>query len=454
VCAKEFISFAYYLSSGRTILNEFSLIKPYVFVDKIDLKVQMMNDTILLVDDNKTLSKLVTLKLRAQLQVDVTQSYSYQEAKQLLEAQTFTLAILDLNLPDAPNGEIVDLLLAQKIPSIVLTGSIDKQVRQTMLKKDIIDFINKNSMEDIDYVVDEIKRLFKNRQHKVMVVDDSVVFRKQMKKMVENMFFNVYTLAHGEEALLILKEHPDIKMVITDYNMPVMDGLELTKQIRKTHKKDQLAIFILSSAQESDISAMFLKQGANDFIHKPFSKEEFSCRLNNAIEALENIETITQFSNRDFLTGLYNRRYFFKEMEPYFNEALDNEEAFATAMISLDEYNNLYHGLGQEAGDRVVMELADLLRANIDAHAMLARFSEDEFCIVLKNTTATVAQEMFELLRQRVGLSSLVHQDKEIHFSISVGVALHSQDTLMETLNEADSKLYDARHAGGNCIVT
>lgn len=406
----------------------------------------VQEERVLLVDDNKTLSKLVMLKIKNELGLEVDVAYSLAEAELFSHKYTYTLAIIDLNLPDAPNGEVVDAMLKKRIPSIVLTGSVDKEFRKAILKKDIIDYVHKGGIDDIDYVIDTIRRLLNNRAHKVMVVDDSSIFRNQMKKMVENLFFQVYALAHGEEALLILEENPDIKMIITDYNMPVMDGLELTKAVRKKYTKDQLCVFVLSSTEDSDVSAMLLKRGANDFINKPFSKEEFSCRLNNAIEALENIDTITHYSKRDFLTGLYNRRHFYTMMEPCFSE----EEEFVTAMISIDNYRHLYALHGDDTGDKAVIQIADIIRSSIDYQDILARFEGDEFGLVLKNHTRDSAMELLDQIRQKVAFTPLTLAEEEIALSISIGAVFHPEDTLNDTIDEADSALAQAKAAGGN----
>lgn len=412
-----------------------------------------VNERILLVDDSKTLSKLISLKVKSELNLEIDVAYSLSEAELFTKKYTYTLAILDLNLPDAPNGEIVDAILKKNIPSIVLTGSVDKEFRKAMLKKDIIDYIHKGGLHDIDYVIDMIKRLLKNRQHKVMVVDDSSVFRNQMKKMVGNLFFQVFALAHGEEALLILEENPDIKIIITDYNMPVMDGLELTKAVRQKYTKNQLSIFVLSSTEDSDVSAMFLKRGANDFINKPFSKEEFSCRLNNAIEALENIDTITHYSSRDFLTGLYNRRHFYSVMEPYFVEAVNRDEEFVLALIDIDNFKTINDTYGHDIGDEVIIHVAEIIRSNVQYQDVLSRFVGAEFCLVLKNTTREKALEILERIRQRVSLTPYtIEPDQEIFTTVSIGAALEHDNSINETINEADSQLLHAKHNGKNSI--
>ncbi|MBV5321144.1 MAG: response regulator [Sulfuricurvum sp.] len=402
-------------------------------------------ERILLVDDNKTLSKLISLKVKSELGIDIDIAHSLSEAELFTHKYSYTLAILDLNLPDAPNGEIVDVMLKKNIPSIVLTGSVDKEFRKAMLKKDIIDYVHKGGIDDIDYVIEIIKRLLKNRHHKVMVVDDSVVFRNQMKKMVGNLFFQVFALAHGEEALLILEENPDIKIIITDYNMPVMDGLELTKAVRKRYTKNQLSVFVLSSSEDSDISAMFLKGGANDFINKPFSKEEFSCRLNNAIEGLENIDALTNYSHRDFLTGLYNRRHFFSVMNPYFSEAVARDEEFVTAMVAIDDIKSTNH----DFIDSAIIHVSEILRSNVEYRDMIARFDGEEFCIVLKDTGREKGFEVLDYLRHKVASSPLLgSMGEEIFMSISIGAIVDHEDSLNETINEADAQLHLARTAG------
>lgn len=411
----------------------------------------VQTERILLVDDSKTLSKLIMLKVKNELGLEIDIAYSLAEAELFTKKYTYTLSIIDLNLPDAPHGEIVDAMLKKQIPSIVLTGSIDKEFRKAILKKDIIDYVHKGGLDDIDYVIDIIKRLLKNRAHKVMVVDDSSIFRNQMKKMVENLFFQVYALAHGEEALLILEQNPDIKIIITDYNMPVMDGLELTKAVRKRYTKNQLAVFVLSSTDNSDVSAMLLKHGANDFINKPFSKEEFSCRLNNAIEALENIDALTNYSKRDFLTGLYNERYFMTLMESRFAGA-QAEEEFVTALIEIDDGKYLYETYGEEIGNSIVIQTSDVIRSCIDYRDLFGRFETGEFILVLVDHTRESAMELLEHIRQKISIIPLSMGEEELALSVSIGAVFHPEDTLSDTLNEADGALAQAKASGGNTL--
>jgi len=410
---------------------------------------------ILIIEDNKTLAKLMARKIHSELAMEVDVAYQLSEAKLFLHKYEYFLVLSDLNLPDAPNGEVVDYLLKKGCRVIVLSGNVDKSLRQVLMKKNIIDYVTKGGVDDIHYILGIIQRLHKNQQHKVLVVDDSMVIRKQMKTMLENLLFEVLTVAHGEEALGMIASHPDISLVLTDYNMPVMDGLELTREIRKTHGKNDLGIIAISSNENDEIIAMFLKHGANDYIKKPFSKEEFSCRINNSIEALENIHIITNHANRDFLSGLYNRRYFYKDAETYFKRALEEGEGFAIAMIDIDGFKKINDAYGHDAGDKVIGNISNILRANTSENDIVSRFNGGEFCILLKNTTSHEAMATFEKLRKK-GEKSLVLTEKgeEIRFSISIGVALNFENTLDETINQADLMLYNAKQNGKNQIAS
>lgn len=413
-----------------------------------------MQERILVVEDNKTLAKLIAKKIGAELDFEVDVAYNLAETKLFLSRYNYFLTLLDINLPDAPNGEVVDYAIEKKNHVIILSGNIDKEFRARVLKKNIIDYVNKSGVNDVNYIIQTIKRVRKNQNHKILVVDDSIVFRKQMQTMLENMFFKVITVAHGEEALGILNTMNDISLVLTDYHMPVVNGLELTIEIRKEYTKNDLGVIVISNDNDEETTALFLKNGANDYIKKPFSKEEFSCRINNSIEALENIHAITNHANRDFLTGLYNRRYFFDHMQPYFERALREEEPFAIGMIDIDHFKKINDTYGHDTGDKAINALADILRAGTNQNDIVARFGGEEFCVVIKNSTQSNTIALFERLRTKVQ-SSPVTSDKgeEFYFTISIGVALSHEDTLEETINQSDALLYSAKQNGRNQVV-
>jgi len=410
-------------------------------------------ERILIVEDNKALAKVISKRIKESLDFEVDIAYSLNEAKLFLKRYTYFLALLDLKLPDDSDGEVVDYVLSKDTKVIVLSGNIDKEFRMKMLEKNIIDYINKSGVHDLHYVVQSIQRLQKNQLHKVLVVDDSILFRKQMFKMLENLLFTVFTAKHGEEALEIIAEHPDISLVITDYHMPKMDGFKLTQEIRQIYKKEDLSIIALSSNSDSEINAMFLKHGANDYITKPFSKEEFSCRINNIVEALENLNIVTNNANRDFLTGLYNRRYFFTNMNEYI-ENNEEQQNYAIAMVDIDFFKKINDTHGHDNGDKVIVALANILTSNTNQHDIVSRFGGEEFCIILKDIDKNKAEDILNRLRETVE-NTIVYTDKneKISFTISTGAVMNSEKSLNDSIVDADAMLYQAKETGRNKVI-
>lgn len=413
----------------------------------------MGKERILIVEDNKALSKLLAKKIGKSIDFEVDVAHSLEEAQAMVtKHKSYFVGLLDLNLPDAPDGEIVDFMLQKKIPSIVLTGNIDIQARNEILSKDIIDYVYKGNMDDVNYIFSLIERLAKNRNYKVMIVDDSIPSRNEVKKILQAQMFHVFAAAHGEEALNYMEMHKDIRLILTDYHMPVIDGFELTKRIREKYAKTELSIIALSENTEDMVSSRFLKIGANDFINKPFTKEELVCRVNNSIELLEYIDTINDMANTDFLTGLDNRRYFFRQMQEYFEEAKKEGTPFALAMLDLDKLKSINENYGDDAGDMAICKFADILKENTKGSDIVARFGGGEFCVVLKNVDKQSAVAFFVRLRHFLSQARFTCRDKKVSFTASIGVAFGEEESLDEMLSEADMALYLAKKNGSNRV--
>jgi len=414
----------------------------------------MEKSKILIVEDNKALAKLIAKKMEDKVEMDIDVAHTMAEAQAFLNnSKDYFIALLDLNLPDAPNGEIVDYVISKGLPSIVLTGSIDDATRESFIHKDIVDYVYKGNMDDINYIFQIINRLSKNRQYKVMVVEDSAPFRNSLKKILTSLQFQVFTAAHGEEAMSYFADNPDIRLVVCDYRMPVKDGLEVLKEIRAAGDKNQIGVLMMTSPSENVNGAIFLKNGANDFIAKPFVKEELICRVNNLIEAMENINQIADFANKDFLTGVYNRRYFYDDMNEYVAYAEERAEPYAVAMLDIDHFKEINDACGHDSGDRVLKTLAKKLIDETKNGDLIARFGGEEFCIVLKNVSNEEAVKFFVNLRANIASCNVQLKKEQKNFTVSIGVAFSRSDYKLDELLElADEALYRAKENGRNRV--
>ena len=172
------------------------------------------------------------------------------------------------------------------IPSILLTGSILDKENTVFNNTNLIDYIIKDGSNAIDYSVSVVKRFILNEDIEILVIDDSKTFAAKMQGLCIKYNLKAIVNYSAKDALQTIKERPNIKLILVDYMMPEMNGLEFTKELRKSYKKDEVAIIALSGTSEKEIVASFLKYGANDFLYKDFSDEEFFGRVNNNLEVI------------------------------------------------------------------------------------------------------------------------------------------------------------------------
>jgi PleD family two-component response regulator len=179
-------------------------------------------DKILIVDDSKSITQVLKTTILELGVFEVVVCSTYKETQQLLEMNTdFIVAVLDLNLPDAPNGEVVEYVVQKTIPSIVLTKCLNNKLRDKILQFPIVDYVVKNSMNELFHVVSLINRLKKNPQIKILVVDDSTSYRAYLTSLLQVHCYHVLEAVDGEDAMTVLNKYKNqIWLVITDYNMP------------------------------------------------------------------------------------------------------------------------------------------------------------------------------------------------------------------------------------------
>ncbi len=251
-------------------------------------------NSLLVIEDSPVQAKIIRKQFEVYTDYTVLVAHSMAEAAEVLDArgENIFAAVADLNLPDAPDGEAVDLCRSRRVPCVVLTASFDETLRKRFLEKSVADYFLKGAVDDINPLISGVQRLYANRSVKALVVDDSATQRAIVKKMLAVQCIHALEAKDGVEALEVLAETPDVQLVITDFQMPRMDGIALVHEIRGKYKLSRMAIIGLSSAGSGPLTARFLKYGANDFLTKPFEAEEFYWRVNQNLNVLDVMEEL------------------------------------------------------------------------------------------------------------------------------------------------------------------
>ncbi len=410
---------------------------------------------VLVVEDSRLFGSMLKKEIESVTNFSVEWLQTYGETRERLEQGKgdFFAALLDLNLPDAPNGEVVDLVLTENIPVIVFTGDMSDDAREYIWSKKVAEYVLKEDSQSIDYIIYLLRRLRRNAEIKILIVDDSRFYRKIIRDLLQIHKYQTVEAADGLEALELLARHNDIAMVVTDYNMPGMNGFELVKEIRATYNRDKLSIIGLSTEGSSSMSARFIKSGANDFLNKPFGHEEFYCRISQSVVMMENIQRIMDLSNKDPLTDLYNRRFFFEAAYKMLASAKRDQITVSIGMLDIDYFKKVNDTYGHDIGDEVIKHLASTLSNRFRDTDVVARFGGEEFCVLMVNMEKEHVFSVYEELRRKIAATTLTFADQTVQYKVSVGVCCQAMDSVEEMIKQADLMLYEAKEGGRNRVV-
>ena len=411
-----------------------------------------MTRRILIIEDTPTIARVQKhIAVSAGYEADIAESLA--QTKELLANNTYFCAVVDFILPDAPNGEAIHYTVNSDIPTIVMTGNLDNQTRETVEKYPIIDYITKENKQAYQYLKKQLIRLPRNEYVKVLVVDDSRQTRNYISSLLMRHKYKVLEACDGIEALNVLKENPEISVIITDNEMPNMNGEDLCSEIRLQYSNDEKAIIGISSSNALHLSARFIKRGANDYLRKPFNAEEFYCRLSQNVDMLEYIATIKRQANSDYLTGLPNRRYFFEFTNKSLRQKAASNNEVGLAMIDVDHFKAINDNYGHDAGDDVLKALAQAF----DSHflgQLTARLGGEEFAVYFANATQEESLALLDKFRDYLDTHSAGLTKHNIHFTVSIGVCRAVSKNVDSLIKEADIKLYEAKHSGRNKVIS
>ena len=412
---------------------------------------------ILLVEDTPFFERVIRRQLNAIEGLRVVSAANRAEAVTLLEESKIApvVALVDLILPDAPDGEIVDVTLAAGLPTIVFSGCFDEKLRTTLLDKGVVDYILKDNATSLVYVTSLVRRVCDNRKIDVLIVDDSPTDRQIIARRLSLYQLRVHTANTYQDALQKVDQITNLQLVVLDYVTPNLDGFDLLRALRGRYSMSELAVIGLSSRAEPGVVARFLKSGANDCLPKSCTPEEFMLRISQNLDTLYRIRTLDHFAHRDALTGLSNRRHLFSEGAALVRQVRRAGDPVRVAVMDIDRFKSINDSFGHEVGDELIRSFAQALDACRPDDAFAARLGGDEFCLILPRLDEAACCRVLEALRHQV--AEIDHADgllSEIAgITISIGLSNGQADSLQDALRAADIHLYAAKRDGRNRVV-
>jgi two-component system cell cycle response regulator len=300
----------------------------------------------------------------------------------------------------------------------------------------------------------------------VLVVDDDEIVRAQLMAMLEAARYDVRTAGCGEEALQIL-DTSQCQIVLTDWQMPGMDGLDLCRKVRLQHVEGYVYVMVLTVRQGKQDMLLSMAAGADDYIVKGSSSEEILARMEVA-RRITHLEYSLRLSNRvnrrlsvtDPLTTAHNRRYLMKYLPRELARAQRYNRPLSILSCDIDGFKQVNDRLGHAAGDQVLQEFvrraAGCIRENSD---WLVRSGGDEFIVVMPETDTKGANCVARKLRRVLLEPSLTVHGQALNVTVSIGVTSLetstelTNTTAVELLRSADRGLYRSKQSGKDQIT-
>lgn len=411
---------------------------------------------VLIVDDSNVIRSILKSSIENTVNIPVHTASTMSEAEDVLakNKKNIDIAIVDLNLVDAPDGEIIDYIQQQGIPAIVLTPTYSQEVRESILNKHVIDFVVKSNLDELQYVVSLIQRLNENPQTNILVVNDDKDTGDYLRTLLKCQRYNVDLAFSDKEAISLLEKKPEIDLMIVDYQMSEMDGVELVLLARALRNRDELSIvgFSSNSSASKSVVPRLLKAGADDFLSRPFTFEEFNCRINQNIDALKLNKQLKDSSVRDHLTGLYNRKFLFETGKGLHANAKRGNGSLSAAMIDIDHFKNINERYSQYAGDLVIKHIAATIAESVRQSDIVARIGGEEFCILLNDANPENLYQIIDEIRSKIENTRVISDKAEIRFTISCGITNNLNDSLDKMIQAADELLNMAKQNGRNNV--
>jgi two-component system cell cycle response regulator len=306
---------------------------------------------------------------------------------------------------------------------------------------------------------------------RVLIAEDDAVSRMILQRAVQKFGHEVLVAEDGRKAWELYRETPDVDVVISDWMMPDMDGLELCRKLREEGPDEYTFFIFLTALGGKEHLLEGMQAGADDYLSKPLDRDQLEVRLIAAsrVTALHrqltqqneelaklNFELFKQ-ARRDPLTRLGNRLRLHEDLVALRNRVERYGHSYCAVLCDVDSFKLYNDRYGHLKGDEVLQKMAEIILHSFRTGDACYRYGGEEFLIILAEQTLESAALAAEHLRRAVEELAIPHEDSEPGVvTVSCGIAELSPNeskTVEAFLKEADEALYQAKESGRNRVA-
>jgi two-component system, cell cycle response regulator len=291
---------------------------------------------------------------------------------------------------------------------------------------------------------------------KILIADDELATQRVVETLLAKHGYEVVLAKNGEETLELLQREDAPNLVILDWLMPDIDGIEICRRVREWSKGRYIYIIMLTAKTAKEDFVAGLDAGMDDYLSKPFHPDELRARVRAGERMLALHEQLRIQATRDHLTGVLNRGTVIEIAQLELAHAARKGESAALIVADIDGFKQVNDTYGHLAGDAILRETAKSLAARLRAYDVLGRYGGEEFLILLPGCNAANAGKIAEELRAAVASASVTTEAGELSITMSFGFATvqpGESATWEDLVRAADDALYRAKRGGRNRVA-
>ncbi|MDF2802972.1 MAG: response regulator receiver modulated diguanylate cyclase [Anaerocolumna sp.] len=291
----------------------------------------------------------------------------------------------------------------------------------------------------------------------ILVVDDSEIICTIIKDILESPSLHIAIAHSGEDSIVIAKKiRPTL--ILLDIIMNGIDGYETCRILKESEDTKDIPIIFITGNNDSDSVLRGFEVGAADYVSKPFIPEELKARVKVHMQNIKSqrelqflMHELKEMAITDYLTKLYNRRFFMDQLHYHVNM---DDKNISLVLFDVDNFKKINDTYGHNAGDIVLVTISNIFKLILREEDIVARWGGEEFMICLPDTDITQAVNIANKLRKEVDKYVFHYEDIQFRCTITGGVIQYDRGTTTEkNITNADEALYTGKSLGKNQCV-
>lgn len=453
-----------------------------------------MTARVLVVDDIPANVKLLEAKLSAEY-FGVVTATNGRDAIALCERGEVDIVLLDVMMPGMNGFEVCRRLKGAPstahIPVVIVTTLDQPRDRLQGLDAGADDFLTKplddtalfarvRSLARLKAMTDELRsravasvRLGiadplataaaeTGLNGRILVIEDRPSAAERVQSALSA--FHAVEIENDAQQAVMRAAEGDFDAVVISLGLEGQDGLRLCSQLRSLERTRNISVLLMGEAEDRERILRGLEIGAHDFLLRPIDRNELLARVRTQVrrkrftERLrDSVQSSMEMAVMDQLTGLHNRRYMDNRLSVMFDESALRARSLSLLVLDIDHFKSVNDSWGHDAGDEVLREFADRVRACTRGIDLVARMGGEEVVVVLPDTGRDAAYRVAERIRERVEGTPFAVQNntRDIKVTVSVGVSNRraGDASSADMMKRADDALYRAKADGRNRVI-